>query len=371
MTLREIIKYIIPYGLENDMRHYRDKKNGHLLVDAYLEYLRNNGDTKLKEEPSRYKSIIAVQGFGNSGSSAVLDFLREMRNIQVFGDVEKIASVAEDDEYSYEVTFPHLSGGLFDIEKYIDSSNIFHNDSVINRFVSIMEHSLMYRNSPEVRPAVFKFLTQITNFMLPNLEQKYYNAALSPITEKGSTIFTMKHFDRESYRTLCRHFLNELFNAFNLPKETEHIALDQFFCDLEFDMERYLEYLPNIKVIVVYRDPRDIYAFSKMRNVEWIPHTDVETFVEWIRLSTEKFNLHSHEYLPVRYEDFVLDYEKEKNRVTDFLGINSENHVHKRKAFDPDVSKRLVGLWKQHPEDNEKYKFIYDNLKEYCYETST
>lgn len=42
-----------------------------------------------------------------------------------------------------EINFMRLAGGIFEIEKLIESKNMFVNDALINRFISLIDYSLV------------------------------------------------------------------------------------------------------------------------------------------------------------------------------------------------------------------------------------
>ena len=69
--------------------------------------------------------------------------------------------------------------------------------------------------------------------------------------------------------------------------------------------------------------------------------------------------------LVVRFEDFVLNHEREVDRICDFLEISKANID--RSVYDINYSRSRIGLWKQYP-NQEVMKYIASELKEYLYE---
>ena len=69
--------------------------------------------------------------------------------------------------------------------------------------------------------------------------------------------------------------------------------------------------------------------------------------------------------LRIRFEDLVLKYDHTLKKIYDFLGENKETHVNKKRHFDPLLSSKNIGLWKNYPHKNEIDK-IYFGLKDYC-----
>ena len=70
--------------------------------------------------------------------------------------------------------------------------------------------------------------------------------------------------------------------------------------------------------------------------------------------------------LRINFEDLVFKYEETKNKVFNFLGIDKSHHIDKFKHFNPEISKKNVKIWKNHPNKDEINK-IFNELKEYCY----
>ncbi len=367
MTLREFIKYWLPYGIENKLRHQRDKRQGLLPLDGYLEYIDSGQSTEFSDVPYKYRSIITVHGYGYSGSGAVIDLLREFSNVRTLAGNEPQFNKLKVEEDLSEIDFPQVAGGLFDLEHYINSRNIFLNDAVMNRFVRMISHSDIYYRFPETRPAVFKFMHHLINFTLPHLKEKYYNGPQSELTVKGSDIYTLKHLSLKEYRNICRLFIRELFNSIPPIEGKDTLVLDGFLCDLEYDNKRYQEFVPGIKTIVVYRDPRDIYAFAIDKKIEWIP-LDADTFIEWIKLSTERFDIHSSDFLVIRFEDLVMQYQHTRDTLIGYLGLEPGMQCKNKMYFDPAISAKNIGIWKNSRVNKGDFDKIHNNLPELCYD---
>ena len=79
--------------------------------------------------------------------------------------------------------------------------------------------------------------------------------------------------------------------------------------------------------------------------------------------------IRSNPYLrdPVLFEDLILRYEDMVARIIDHLGEDPSVHVNRKKYFDPAVSIKNVGLWKNHPRRDE-IDLIRRELREYCHE---
>ena len=149
-----------------------------------------------------------------------------------------------------------------------------------------------------------------------------------------------------------KRFYNLLFDAVDVKGEYEYLALDQLVPS--YNYERYLKYFSNIKVIVIDRDPRDLYLLNKLYwHDGWIPSEDINTFIKWFSLIRrhqicEKSSL--SQVLKIRFEDCIFKYEETLQQILTFLEMPQELHIRQREFFNPDVSKKNVALWKKHPQ---------------------
>ena len=63
------------------------------------------------------------------------------------------------------------------------------------------------------------------------------------------------------------------------------------------------------------------------------------------------------------YDDFILNYDVNIDRLIDFLKEQASVHIKKKEHFNPEVSKKNIGLWKKLP-DQTNIKKIEDELRE-------
>ena len=137
--------------------------------------------------------------------------------------------------------------------------------------------------------------------------------------------------------------------------------------DYEFDYERYLQYVPNLKLIVVYRDPRDVYAFAKMKDIEWIPHMNAEVFVKWCQMMFKPFNIaETGTYYAIRFEELLDDYNNVVGSVENYIGLEASDHFKKGKHLAVSESLKNVGIWKNLGADELEMSLIENKLREYC-----
>ena len=180
-----------------------------------------------------------------------------------------------------------------------------------------------------------------------------------------------------------RNYLDKLFKEFG-DKQSNNIVINNAF--EPFDPENSIQLFNDAKSIVVQRDPRDIYC-STMKAFDkevFIPDYDnnnyhknlkrnflntnkLEKFIERQKIYFDHIKSYtSNNVLRLRYEELIFDYENQLKVIYDFLDIDPKKHINKLKAFNPELSKKNVGLWKR-IKQKKSVKEIEINLKDFCY----
>ena len=238
---------------------------------------------------------------------------------------------------------------------------------MVNRLVTYLNHFPLFLYDKRIRYLFFEYLNSLLDLSIIDTHGISPNYHLI-CDGKNTSLFFLRSMSIEQYRVLSRNFLTQFFNLIN-DECKDILVMDQLLCDQEFDMVKYKEYLPDCKSVVVYRDPRDVYAFAVEHNVEWIAHKDVDSFIKWFGIMVKRFDLKSKDYLVIQFEKFVTDYSNELKRVLDYLGIDEANHKKelKRVFFNPDVSIKNVGIWKGSSLPADDFDRICQLFSEYCY----
>lgn len=361
LYLRKIIVDCIPWGIIKKKR----SKKAYSYIREYLDYKAIGQSQELNSTPN-YNTVVSVQGFGYSGSGAVVDVLREYNNCNVFGYVDPEGSLSNQVTASGEMDFIRHSGGLFEIEKHIGDNNIFQNDFLLHNYLKLVSSTSICQVYDDVKYLFYDFFDKISENNIWNQNNRYYNAYLLP-SGKSELLF-LKSMTYMEYVEVASSFLVSVFNSINTSKK-DIIVLDQVFSDMNFDYNHYAQYCDNLKFIAVYRDPRDVYTFAKIKDVEWIPHNNVSDFINWNRIMYRNFDIHSNSYLSVRFEDLVTNYERTINVIESYVGLNNSNHIFKHKHFSPSVSAQNIEIWKDHIyEFGKDFEEIYNNLTAYCFD---
>lgn len=367
ILLRKLF-FLLPFCI---VRRYFNHRRMSISVLNYLDLEEAKQRKNIIDKPI-FDIIVSVQGFGYSGSGAVTDLLREIRDVSVIG-YRDMALCNNDNSgihpiLNCEVDFVRVAGGICEIEKLIGSTNHFINDALIKRFIdNIDDFFYRFESCPvKLKIEFARFINQIVDFKIQNLNDDFYNPHLnmsgfSEFSKKN--IYFLKKMSIEDYRKLVNSLLNSFFNI--LPK-SKMLVLDQFFADSENDIEKKNAYVNNIRIINVQRDPRDVFCFGKSKQIKWIP-SDVDVFIKWYRANLDNvLSCNNMQVMNLRFEDIVCDYENEVKKIFHFLDIDNHNHIHAKKYFDPNNSVKNVSLWKMFEYDSDIRK-IENELSEYCY----
>ena len=359
--IKQVLKNILPYGIINSIIERRQRK----YIDEYSKFKQSSERIQFAETPN-YKNVISIQGFGYSGSGAVVDLLREYESCNVFGYVDSEGSLSAQQIAAGEMDFMRHSGGIFDIEKHIGDNNVFQNDFILHNFLKLIYTTGICQTSDNIKKIFYSLLDKISTFQMWNMPARSYNGHLLPSGK--SEILFLKGLTLEDFYGIVRGFLISVLNELNSDSNKQDIVLDQFFNDCNFDYSHYSKYIDNLKFIIVYRDPRDVYTFARIKNIPWIAHDTVGDFISWNKIMYSKFSVNSKEYMAIRFEELVLNYSTVVPKIEEYIGLSSCRHKNKYKHFDPQISKKNVSIWKEHiAEYGNDYNKIEQELGIYCY----
>ena len=147
--------------------------------------------------------------------------------------------------------------------------------------------------------------------------------------------------------------------------DKEFIVLDQFIG--ANNPTRYLRYVDNIKVIIVDRDPRDVYISRISADDRVLPKDPYEFCLYFKSIRIQNNVLKNSNCLYIRFEDLIYDYEASIKKVLNFVGISKEHHINALNYFNPEVSMKNTRLWINNERYVEAVKIIEEQLPEYLY----
>ena len=232
--------------------------------------------------------IIVPTGYMGSGSSAVTDYLSEFSNVDVKNG-------------SYEYIFLHCPNGLFDLEdKLLLGNSAIRSDEAVHSFREQMQFLYSAKNfwagsyqkfiSEDFMNYVEDFLFEITTAKMPNTywyyQQMPVNARMQFLCylrrlvqgitfHKVSVPLPVRYHTmeaafptKEEFYAASRRLIDKVLK--DLSGGDEYTVLDQLLLPHNlYRLDRYFN--GNCKVIVVERDPRDVFFLNKY---VWAPRGD-------------------------------------------------------------------------------------------------
>lgn len=307
-----------------------------------------------------FNQLIAIDGIGFSGSSAVTDFLGEFDCNTTCGGVDLYENPERGLDNNYETDFFRDPYSVLDLEKICYNHVTRIGDQAIKDFIKTVE--LNYTRGPSL---IFH-----NDIYLKSSKEFILNVVDFVTSIHGQPRYIVKSMTAKQYRSYAKDYILKILSSIN---SKTNLVMDNLISIEYPDCEIINDYFPdNTKLIYVWRDPRDIYAQARMtihEDCAWVPEKP-EVFIKWYTKAFPYYlNSKCENIMCVRFEDLVLNYDETAKQIFDFLNITDyENyHINKKKFFNPNISKNNIGLYKNYV-DQTSIKYIYENLKDFCYE---
>lgn len=315
--------------------------------------------------------FVSIAGYGWTGSSAVVDLLKEYSNVWEAGREFRLIK----DPYGFEDLRDVLTNRWdpqnvdIAIRDFIWHTNhLYHPNSTFSLF-SGFGYKEYYGDS--FLDATTKFINAITGYMYSgywwffDFKKTKYEILLTKVKRKLGFNVTqnMMYFSdvtAEEFDSLAQKCICEIFEPLVASYKNPYVILDQAIPSQHPDIAQH--YFRNPKMIVVDRDARDIYS-DLIKNEgligkELSQSSNIDYFIRWYK--AYRVNVNKYKKLPyvlyLNFEELVINYEESKAKIEQFLGIKNEDHINPKKYFDPAKSIRNVGIWKKigKPDDIER-----------------
>ncbi|WP_318520998.1 sulfotransferase domain-containing protein [Photobacterium leiognathi] len=325
------------------------------------------------------KEIITCTGYGGTGSSVISDLLMEFESVKSFGDFEfrflQDPGGIRELEYGIVSNNDRLITSYY-IKKYLKTvKNIKGYDSFFNgKFKSL---SREYIDSLiDVKWSGYWHQDIIDANILTKLfyilELKLLRNVFK-IKEGGPRLFPrifhneIYYSSGEKFYESTKKYISSLIEVSNHEGKNK-IVFDQLVPPS--NTSEYSKFFDNIKIVIVDRDPRDLFILNEVHWKEkWIPSGDVNLFIDWfleIRKNQEKEKKQNN-VLFVKFEDFIYEYERTVMSLCDFLNIDKYSHIEKKKYFNPEKSIKNTRLWLSNKQYENEINLISEKLSHYCY----
>lgn len=326
--------------------------------------------------------IIGICGYGYTGSSAIVDLLKEYEELDV---------LVKNFSYTFEFSLPYEADGLLDLEYHLTKAPVKHqqSDMAIHRFKQLVQ----WQRNP---------MNRVTNGQFSKLTEDYINSLIQVAypcrrvdtrrnnraqiyLEKGMGVLQRKLervFKRniplvkedtryvsvypENFQQLTKAYVMDVLNAGKADTETIRLIDQPFPPNNPEDVFHFFE---DPYAVVVDRDPRDIYVMVKhfaFRSGRFIPSDNVEDFVKYYRaVRQHRPDQDPSRVLRICFEDLIYEYDATVKKIEDFFDIHA--HVRRGEFLKPELSIRNTQMMDLFPEDKEAMAYIEKELPEYLF----
>lgn len=326
--------------------------------------------------------LIDVSGFGHSGKTAVTDLLREVEGVHAHHS-------------SFEFSLLRLPDGLLDFKRnIIDNWTLIKADFAVKRFLNLCSSlSGTYNEQLSIN------LEELTNefidsIVVDELETEWYDSLYS--SKNNSTQNRLRSILKKTGLLSSIRILRRNINSNSKSSKDKVYLIDQskLLANSKIYLEKVLNsnnnkvvvtnnafepfnpsennmFFDNSYSIIVDRDPRDIYLSAINQKGLFIPEfeknnpvfslkyieeqkkdflgtSNIDTFIWRQKQLREncKQEKECDRIIRLKYEDIVCNYENTKDYLFNKLNLDSKLQKEKFKYFNPQNSKKNVGLWK-------------------------
>lgn len=329
--------------------------------------------------------FISCASYYGSGSSAITDLVSEYSDVYSFTDEE--------------FRFLHDPNGIGDLEyNLVENFNRHNSGRAIKKYKELVD---FYRGNffnkkyekyfhGNWKKCSYQYLDELIDF-------SYHGWWLYDLLDRGKLFYFYKRIPNKLLKatiwrnkpertlnnmkkevTYCSHpserkfleattkYINNLFSS--IVKTNKRVMVDQIVPST--NIKRYSRYFDDIQVIIVDRDPRDIYILEKYVWKDGVIPKDPVTFCKWFNYTRNNRNLELKENNNVYYiqfEDLIYNYDFTVKKIENWLHLLPKHHVNQYRFFKPDISKKNTQTWKKYPNENENIKYIENKLSIYLY----
>lgn len=329
--------------------------------------------------------IVGTCGFGSTGSSAVSDYLKEYKTLQV---IDK-----------FEFSWVSATDGLIDLDFHVNHPHSRTSDSItaIERYKNLCKKKARVFANSGLEPEFFsdsvdKFISSIVTTSWKWNSPTKINLSFSERVirkllreTKLITKWEMKHGCQWGGYPYVDVYLSIMPPDFDIKAKNHVMEIvkalsDNSGRDIIMDQpfpgnnpQACFKFYDDPYAIVVDRDPRDNYTFAKTKLLSshtnhLMPTNSVKDFVKYYRAlrDNQPYKEIDPRILRLQFEDMVYNYEEATKKIQNFLHL-SEN-PNPKSIFDPIISRPNTQVWKRYPKFADDIKYIEDNLTEYLYD---
>ncbi|MEG0239414.1 MAG: hypothetical protein RR643_04620 [Anaerorhabdus sp.] len=338
---------------------------------------------------------ICITGSTGTGSSALIDLLNEY------------SSCTDCGLKRYEQPLLYIRDGLFDLENDLLLNNSaqnshfavkkfkkkmkFLNDHygswfagykflyddrfmiIVNNFIERFDYiNLNGATIDGFTKYQFSFLTAIKQIYASlKFGEKYSSPLGYQLKSTGEDIF-VTYPTKEEFFENSRRFIDDYFQLISNGTE-KNVILDHFLFEQNAQNGKLDNYFrDDFRMIVVKRDPRDVYNLNKniwpkLINCNSGYPEDIGMFCKYFE-TVNCNDIKNDKLLYVNFEDLIYRYEYTVKEIEKFLNLNSADHVNKFKYFNPEKSIKNTQTYIISEEYQNEAREIASRLNSYLYD---
>lgn len=337
-------------------------------------------------------TFVDVSGFFSSGSSAMVDLLKEFKgfyesNAEIrfikdpYGIVQMENAIVNNWEFINSTAaisdFLDLcrkgcrnGKGLFapagfNLKKTISNDFLKITEDYVLELTDYTYKFDFYHY--KFKKNYFKYIIDRYRWAIEYLSKGKFKTANRNIAQCYFAHPSQERFNEATQRYFCRLFDNHVSE----DQERSFIILDQAVSPNNTQIIH--RYFKRAKMIIIDRDPRDMYVddilWGENLDKNYQTREAAMRYVIRARALREGIVL-DDDILYVRFEDLVVNYEDTCMKVLNFLGLEPKDHVNKKKYLKPEVSIKNVGIWRKfYGECRDAIDTIYEELPDLCYDS--
>lgn len=333
--------------------------------------------------------FVNVAGFLGSGSSAVVDLLKEFEDFY---------------ECDAEIRFIKDPHGLVDLESALVTHwELVNSAAAIADFREMCrkgcrngKHLLSragmgYANSicPNFMEITDQYIEKLTDFTYIGdyyhfkFKKNYFKYLIDRYRtgievyskgrfKTGNRNLKPLHFSfpsQQKFNEATQWYMESLFHTHADGKGSPCIILDQAVSVNNTQVIH--RYFKKCKMIIVDRDPRDTFV-NELNTGCYLgdDYNSVDGGLHYVLQQRALRNsmILDDDILYIKFEDLIINYEETKCKIANFLGVPLPKHILPKKYLKPEESIRNIGLWKK---NYEKCKNVIDiiekELPDLCY----
>ena len=246
----------------------------------------------------------------------------------------------------------------------------------------------------EFSKLTYKYIQSLTDFKylmswhFYDFRTKYFPLIVSRIIRRLSKSYKYgrkpAYFSfptRDEFVVKTRRYIEDIMKSFigdDLYDKSVTITFSKAVSPYSFKrISQVVSYFDDCNVIIIDRDPRDVYIeLCRSGKERYLaaskdPKVIAAGFTKLFRaLRSEQEAIRNHpNVLLLNFEDICFNYEDSLIQIYKFLDLKSSDHVRKGESFNPLESRSNVGLWRSaNDKEIEVIKLIETELQQFLYD---